>query len=515
MTATATPSATLSAGAKPSPYERATVAAIVARAASPRYERWAEQLRGCGYCARPVRLTGRVTRTGPGGARSMSYSTVDEPDGVLLVRCGNRRAVVCPSCSREYQGDMWHLLRAGLAGGSKGVPNAVADRALVFATLTAPGFGPVHTTRTGRGARPGTCRPRQSSGRKRCPHGVPTWCSARHVAADPVLGEPLCAQCYDYAGAVWFNCYASSQLWRRFTTYLPRALAARLGYSERELRARVRVQYAKVAEFQRRGLVHFHAVLRLDGPGPGYPPPDLDTDTAELARLLAEAVRTAAAQVAYRVPLPAADEDAPGSGAAGQTGLVLRFGSQVDAQPVRRTAPGVAALTEGAMTPEKVAGYIAKYATKATEDLGLGDRLLRPTDLDYRPVPVSAHVRRMVETVAELAAVQPRLARWLHMLGFPGHFATKSRAFSATLGAIRAERRAFRLRQSAAAEASREGSGLSGDAAEETTLVVGSWTFAGMGYVTAGDAVLAASAAARAREHAELARDAERWKQAA
>jgi hypothetical protein len=514
MTATATPSATLTAQ-----FEPATVAAIVARAASPRYERWAEQLRGCGYCARPVRLTGRVTRTGPDGARS-SYSTVDEPDGVLLVRCGNRRAVVCPSCSREYQGDMWHLLRAGLAGGSKGVPTAVADRALVFATLTAPGFGPVHTTRTGRGARPGTCRPRHGPGRKRCPHGVPTWCSARHAAADPVLGEPLCADCYDYAGAVWFNCYASSQLWRRFTTYLPRALAAQLGYSERELRARVRVQYAKVAEFQRRGLVHFHAVLRLDGPGPGYPPPDLDIDTAELARLLAEAVRTAAAQVAYRVPLPTPDPKAVGDTVREQLGLVLRFGSQADAQPVRRTGPDVAALTEGAMTPEKVAGYIAKYATKATEDLGLGDRLLRPTDLDYRPVPVpvSAHVRRMVETVAELAAVQPRLARWLHMLGFPGHFATKSRAFSATLGAIRAERRAFRLRESAATETGPAGSGLSGEAAEETTLVVGSWTFAGMGYRTAGDAVLAASAAARAREHAELARaarDAERWDQAA
>ncbi len=465
------------------PYPPETVASIVARAASPRYERWAQQVRGCGYCARPVRLAGRVTRVYKGGVRSASYSTAGEPDGVLLVRCGNRRVSVCPSCSREYAGDMWHLLHAGVAGGSKGVPSEVAGRALVFATLTAPSFGPVHTTRPGPGGRALACRPR--TGRKRCPHGCPTWCTIRHDGTDPALGEPLCAECYDYAGAVWFNCYASSQLWRRFTIALPRALAAQLGCTERELRSRVRVQYAKVAEFQRRGLVHFHAVFRLDGPGQGYPAPDVDVPAAALTELLCAAIRNAAAHVAYRLP------HGPRR--------VLRFGSQVDAQPVRRATGAAAGLNEGEVTPEKVAGYIAKYATKAAEDFGLGDRLHRPSDLDVRPVAVSAHVRRMVDTVAELATVEPRLGRWLHVLGFPGHFATKSRAFSTTLGAIRAERRAYRLGQ-------HDGTADEGDAVQETTLIVGSWQFAGMGYCTPGDAALAASAAARAREHAELAR---------
>ena len=46
-----------------------------------------------------------------------------EPDGVTYVRCGNRRASVCPSCSHEYKGDVWHVLMAGAAGGIKDVPD--------------------------------------------------------------------------------------------------------------------------------------------------------------------------------------------------------------------------------------------------------------------------------------------------------------------------------------------------------------------------------------------------------
>ena len=81
-----------------------------------------------------------------------------------MIRCGNRRAAVCPSCSYEYAGDMWQLLYAGAAGGRKGVPESIRSHPLVFATLTAPGFGPVHTTRTDRsGARTLPTRPRHTT----------------------------------------------------------------------------------------------------------------------------------------------------------------------------------------------------------------------------------------------------------------------------------------------------------------------------------------------------------------
>ena len=121
---------------------------IVRRAGRPDFDRWADQVERCGYCSRPVRLRGYVDR--PDGT---GYSTDTEPDRGLLIRSGNRRASVWPSCSYE----MWQLLYAGAAGGRKGVPESVRTHPLVFATLTAPGFGPVHGTRTGGGT--ARCRP--------------------------------------------------------------------------------------------------------------------------------------------------------------------------------------------------------------------------------------------------------------------------------------------------------------------------------------------------------------------
>jgi hypothetical protein len=38
-------------------------------------------------------------------------------------------------------------------------------------------------------------------------------------------------------------------------------------------------------------------------------------------------------------------------------------------------------------------------------------------------------------------------------------------------------------------------------------LVVGSWTYAGTGWLTPGDQLLALAAAARAREHRDIARE--------
>jgi hypothetical protein len=134
-----------------------TVEEIVTRAARPDFDRWAEQVTRCGHCSHPVRLRGRVEHRTATGAR-VAYSTNREPDRVLMIRCGNRRAAVCPSCSWEYAGDMWQLLYAGAAGGRKGVPESIQSHPLVFATLTAPGFGPVHTTRADRSGT-ARCRP--------------------------------------------------------------------------------------------------------------------------------------------------------------------------------------------------------------------------------------------------------------------------------------------------------------------------------------------------------------------
>ena len=55
----------------------------------------------------------------------------------------------------------------------------------------------------------------------------------------------------------------------------------------------VRVRFVKVAEYQARGVVHYHAVVRLDGPGDDCQPPPAQYT----ATLLTQAIRQAAAVV--------------------------------------------------------------------------------------------------------------------------------------------------------------------------------------------------------------------------
>ena len=175
----------------------------------------------------------------------------------------------------------------------------------------------------------------------------------------------------------------------------------------------------------------------------------------------------------------------------------MRFGAQTDTQPVKGGPAGE-------LTPERVAAYIAKYATKSAEDFGLGAR--RTTPEGARQLGVTDHIAQIIDTCWELGATDDYagLRRWVHMLGFRGHFASKSRRYSTTLGAIRAERRAYRQHQNPT-----NGARIIGDQEDnDTTLVIARWEFAGLGNLTAGDTALALSAAARARERRAAARDA-------
>ena len=144
----------------------------------------------------------------------------------LHVACGNRRESACPACSAVYKRDARQLVRAGLAGG-KGIPETVAAHPCVFATLTAPSFGPVHARRM-RGKTVLPCRPRRDASKRVCPHGRDISCPVRHADDDPRLGRPMCRDCYDYEAAVLFNLHAG-KLWKRFSTYLPRHLARLAG----------------------------------------------------------------------------------------------------------------------------------------------------------------------------------------------------------------------------------------------------------------------------------------------
>ena len=252
-------------------------------------------IRHTGGCLQPVLLRGRVDHIDGGtGELLHRYTTVHEPGGVLPIACKTRRASRCPPCAEVYRADTYQLIRAGLTGG-KGIPATVADHPCVFATLTAPSFGPVHARREkdGRVLRLPTtpARPRPA----RTAAGMS--CGDKHDRDDHRLGEPLCPDCYDYTGAVLFNACAP-ELWRRFTITLRRTLARQAGLTGKALAAQVRVSYAKVAEYQRRGVVHFHAIIRLDGPaGPATAPPAWAT-----LALLTAAIDQAARAVSVTTP---------------------------------------------------------------------------------------------------------------------------------------------------------------------------------------------------------------------
>jgi hypothetical protein len=454
------------------------------------YDRWAELVAQAGYCHHPIRLAGRVEQADPttGEVREV-YDSGREPDGVLLKACGTRRESRCPSCAAVYRADAYQLLAAGLRGG-KGVPDTVASHPRLFVTFTAPSFGPVHSRKTqGRLVLP--CHPYRQGAT--CPHGRRAGCWHRHEPDDPRLGEPLCPRCYDAGAQVVWNALAP-ELWRYTSTYLDRTLARLVGVTEGELRRLVRVSYAKVAEFQRRGAVHFHAVLRLDAatacrcPGCLAPPP-----AAFTADLLEAALRETV--VAVRVPCPPQDDDGPARFA--------RWGEQLD---VRNITTGD---DPGELSAEQVAGYVAKYATKATETFGSGlDHRLTEGDLAQLDLP--AHVAELVHACWELGA-RPSLSRlrlraWAHMLGFRGHWSTKSRRYSTTMTALRRARVTYAKRRRARDGVPLDAWGRVEDE-DQAAVVIATWSYVGRGYQTQGEVWLALSAAARARERRRIARE--------
>jgi hypothetical protein len=91
------------------------------------------------------------------------------------------------------------------------------------------------------------------------------------------------------------------------------------------------------------------------------------------------------------------------------------------------------------------------------------------------------------------------------MLGFPGHWSTKSRRYSTTFTVLRRARVAYVKRRRA-----RDGVPLDSwgrPEEDQAVIVVASWVYVGAGYETGGERWLALSAAARAREQRRVARE--------
>jgi hypothetical protein len=373
-----------------------------------------------------------------------------------------------------YRGDAWQLVVSGLRGG-KGVPESVAGHPLVFATFTAPSFGPVHTIREANGKQL-RCRPRARG--ETCPHGRSLACTKRHAEDDPCLGEAICPDCFNDERCVLWNLNVG-RLFKRTRTYVERELSRQAGYTQKAARELVRVSYVKVAEFQRRGVVHFHVLWRLDGADRDEllpPPGEFD------ALLLADAITAALP----KATVPAEDErEDP-----------YAWGSQHEVR--------VLELAGDPREAARVSGCIAKYATKSTKDAGgVGYRIEQRSELEA--LPCREHARRLITAAWHAGDREEvdteRARRWAHQFGFGGHCFTKSRRFSTTFKALREARVSHAARRSVPA-------GEPAAKSDHNLVRVGAWSYAGRGYPKAGDALLAGSSYARGREHRWLAREA-------
>jgi hypothetical protein len=334
----------------------------------------------------------------------------------------------------------------------------------------------------------------------------------------------------------------STRLWARTVQLVNRAVARMLGIPQRDWLDHGRISVAKVAEYQARGVVHFHAIFRLDGPDGDEDQLPAGATVDLLARAVTQAVGTA------RLPAPT-------------DGQCVQWGDQLDLRPI---STGEAAPAEP-VSCDQVAAYLAKYATKGTEASGAVDHpfvcrecqgtgrvraagsavtrtcqkcagtgIVEPID-DLRVRP---HAKTLISTCWRLGGT-PELAKlrlrpWAHMLGFRGHFATKSRRYSTTLGCLRDPRRIWRETRTLLAygldpttpihhRTARDPDTLdehatAADLEQDAVVVIGSWRYTGCGH-SPGEAVFAATIAADLAESRRLWRltghDEDPWEVAA
>ena len=179
--------------------------------------------------------------------------------------------------------------------------------------------------------------------------------------------------------------------------------------------------------------------------------------------------------------------------------VTLGFGAQTDTRIIRPSSqlPGTGQALDG----QAIANYIAKYATKTLTAPGLPSQRLR-CDGDLGHLRCTPHYRRMITAAWQLGSTRPgsRCRAWAHMLGYGGHFLTKSRRYSVTFGQLRKARTDHRR----AARPPGSDRDAWGRALDETTVLVlpTIWTYGGPGLnPTTPIAELAAASAARAREH--------------
>lgn len=177
-------------------------------------------------CVRPLEITRTTTYLASGKS---SVSVFDK-------RCGTRRADKCEPCSFVWRDDAYHALMN---------PSKEHQGTVTFITLTAPGsefFGKTHTA--------------QYAGlmSERCS------CRSFHKPEDEIVGLPIKSakgKEFEYRKVVEFN-QKSSRLVTVTLQKIYRQLGQLNGKSEKE----VRLPTARVMEWQSRGVLHAHILVR-------------------------------------------------------------------------------------------------------------------------------------------------------------------------------------------------------------------------------------------------------------
>jgi hypothetical protein len=199
-------------------------------------------------------------------------------------------------------------------------------------------------------------------------------------------------------------------LWNNSIQGIRRSLAEAGGLNQKSLRTVAQVHYLKVAEMQRRGLVHLHVILRADGPE------SLEDDPPSW--LTPEVLMSNARRALTR------------AFAQGAEGEMYKWGAQLDIKD----------LGVDKSDTTKIPSYVAKYAIKTTD----GTRDLARRFHARRQIVAlidDPHTRRLALTAWDLDQRAPleslHLKNHAHNFGFTGQLITKSRGYSTTFAALR------------------------------------------------------------------------------
>lgn len=206
------------------------------------------------------------------------------------------RASACPSCAQLYMRDVAAIFRSGVFD----APPDTSPSSMMFLTLTAPSFGAVHRV-------PG----RTSEQFWNCKCGATHGASAQHLR-----GIPLDVDTYRYEDAVAWN-NGVGPLWDSTQHRLERELG--------------NFEYAVVREWQMRGVLHFHVILRLE--------------RYAIPAMVARVAQAATAVVPW-------------------TGVEMHWGEQVDCQLLTPTNP------DKADSVARTMWYLGKALTYSVKALG-------------------------------------------------------------------------------------------------------------------------------------------------